>query len=628
MENTIEKILNNKKYVESHIKKTYPELYKEIILFNDGLDISWLNKLYNYIYKIKGKNCEYCGKPLKFKEKMSIGYGKYCSKKCTSRATRVKVKQTNLDKYGVEFPLQNKEILNKVKQTNLDKYGVESTLSNENVKNKIKQTNIEKYGVDNPINSIEIRNKIKQTNLNKYGVENIFENKEVRKKINEKYWNKTNDERKKIFQKMKQTNLNKYGVSTVLSLEENRNKQKRIIREKYGVEFALQNSEIHKKGQETIRKKYEVHNVSQSLIVKENKKSNILIKWAKKLNISINNIEYDNGIFIIKHYCKDHDKFKINYDDLYNRFNMGVINICTKCNPINKQSKIKEKEIASFIDNELNLNYVRNNRKILNGKEIDFYFPEHNLGIEFNGLYYHSNKFTTKNYHLSKTELAEKQNIQLLHIFEDEWIFKRDIIKSIIKSKLNIFDQKYYARKCEIREINDNQLVRKFLNKNHLQGFIGGNIKLGLFYNNELISLMIFGKKRIALGSKSINNNDEFELLRFCNKLNTQVIGGASKLLSFFIKNYKPKLILTFADRRYSNGDLYEKLGFKFIKNTKPNYWYFQKNKLIRYHRFKFRKDILVKNGYNSNKTEKEIMIKNKYYYIYDCGNKKYLLNQ
>jgi len=626
MEKAIKKILNNKKYIESHIKKTYPELYNKIILFNKNLDISWLNKLYNYIYKIKSKNCEYCGKSLKFKENFSIGYGKYCSKKCTSRATRDKVKQTNLNKYGVEFPLQNEKILNKVKQTNLNKYGVESTLLNKNVKNKIKQTNIEKYGVENPFQSKLIRNKIKQTNLNKYGVENIFENEEVRKKINVKYWNKTNDERKKIVQKAKQTNINKYGVSTVLLLEENRNKQKKIIKKKYGVEFALQNPEIYKKSREKIRKKYEVDNISQSLIIKKNKKNKFLINWAKKLNISINNIKYDNGIFIIKQYCKNHNSFKINYDDLYNRFNMGVINICTKCNPINKQSKIKEREIADFIDNDLNLKYDRNNRKILNGKEIDFYFPEYKLGIEFNGLYYHSNKFITKKYHLNKTEFAEKQNIQLLHIFEDEWIFKKDLIKSIIKSKLNIFDKKIYARKCEIREINDNQLVREFLERNHLQGFVGSKYKIGLFHNDELISLMIFSRKRIALGSKN-NNNNEFELLRFCNKLNTQVIGGASKLLNYFVKIYKPKSILTFADRRYSNGKLYQRLGFKFIKKTKPNYWYFKKNKLIRYHRFNFRKDILVKKGYDSNKTEKQIMTENGYYYIYDCGNKKYVLN-
>jgi hypothetical protein len=115
-------------------------------------------------------------------------------------------------------------------------------------------------------------------------------------------------------------------------------------------------------------------------------------------------------------------------------------------------------------------------------------------------------------------------------------------------------------------------------------------------------------------------------MLRFCNKLNTSVIGGASKLLKYFINNYKPKSILTFADRRYSNGSLYEKLGFKHVGNTKPNYWYFKKGNLKREYRFKFRKDVLVREGYDKNKTEHEIMTEREYLCIYDCGNMKFNL--
>jgi hypothetical protein len=134
---------------------------------------------------------------------------------------------------------------------------------------------------------------------------------------------------------------------------------------------------------------------------------------------------------------------------------------------------------------------------------------------------------------------------------------------------------------------------------------------------------MAFGKKRIAMGNKQ-QIDGEFEMLRFCNKLNTQVDGGASKLLKYFIKNYRPKLILTFADRRYSNGNLYKQLGFEFIDNTKPNYWYFKSAEMIRYHRFKFRKDVLVKEDYDKNKSEFEIMAERGYLRIYDCGNMKF----
>ena len=294
---------------------------------------------------------------------------------------------------------------------------------------------------------------------------------------------------------------------------------------------------------------------------------------------------------------------------------------CSKCGAnISKP----EKEIIDFLK-VLNIDLIENDRDLLSGKEIDIYMPEYKLGIEFDGLYYHSNIFLNKKYHLNKTEECEKQGIRLLHIFEDEWYYKKEIIKSIIKSKLGIVDNKIYGRKTEVKEIQDNKMIRNFLDKNHLQGFVGSKIKIGLFYDNELVSIMTFGKKRIAMGNR-INNDGEYEMLRFCNKLNTQIIGGASKILSYFIKTYQPKSILSFADRRYSIGNLYKKLGFEYIGNSKPNYWYFKTNKLKKYHRFNFRKDILVKAGYDSNKTEKQIMSENNYYHIYDSGNLKFKL--
>jgi len=165
------------------------------------------------------------------------------------------------------------------------------------------------------------------------------------------------------------------------------------------------------------------------------------------------------------------------------------------------------------------------------------------------------------------------------------------------------------------------KLVREFLENNHLQGFVGSKIKLGLFFENELINLMTFGKRRVAMGKKS-SNEGEFKLLRFCNKLNTNVLGGASKLFKYFKENYIPKEITTYADRSHSNGELYEQLGFKFIGKTTPNYYYIIDG--IKHHRFNFRKDKLVKEGFNSNKTKHEIMINRNIFRIYDSGNLKF----
>jgi len=269
-----------------------------------------------------------------------------------------------------------------------------------------------------------------------------------------------------------------------------------------------------------------------------------------------------------------------------------------------------EKEIKEYIKT-LNIVFEENNRKILNN-EIDIYIPDHKLAIEFDGLYWHSELFKDKNYHLNKTEKCEKQGIELIHIFEDEWLYKKEIVKNIIKSKLGLINNKINASDCEIKEINDNKLIRNFLENNHINGYIGSEFKIGLFYNNELISLMILNKK--------------YEILRFCDRNDIIVIDSMSKLLKYFINYYKPNLIIMFVDRRYDSGKRYEVLGFTYKEKTRPNYWYTTcSGKIIkRNHRFKYKKNILIKQGYNSNKTEHEIMLENNYLRVYDCGKTKY----
>jgi hypothetical protein len=133
---------------------------------------------------------------------------------------------------------------------------------------------------------------------------------------------------------------------------------------------------------------------------------------------------------------------------------------------------------------------------------------------------------------------------------------------------------------------------------------------------------MTFGGLRKNMGSKS--EEGSYELYRFCNKINTNVIGGFSKLLKFFIENYKPSKIITFSDNRYFDGEVYLKNNFIFVSETELNYYYIINHK--RENRFKYRKDILVKEGYDKNKTEKQIMTERNIPRIYDCGNKKWIL--
>ena len=330
----------------------------------------------------------------------------------------------------------------------------------------------------------------------------------------------------------------------------------------------------------------------------------------------INTNDYINTMSYLTIICPEHGIFKQMARN--HLFGQG----CPKC--FFTKSKLEE-NIANYIKSIINKTIViENDRKILKGKELDILIPDKNIAFEIDGLIWHSDKFENdKDFHLNKTEECEKQNIKLIHIFEDEWIEKQEIVKSKIKNILGYTDTKIYARKCEIKEVTYNDSVN-FLNKNHLQGNCVSKIRYGLYYNDELVSLMTFGSLRKNLNNKKHKN--KYELLRFCNKINTTVIGGASKLLKHFINVNKPLSIISYADRRWSNGNLYEKLGFKFIKNTTPSYFYVINKK--RENRFKYRKDVLVRK-YNCPKdmTEKEFCTSQGWFRIYDCGTKKYELN-
>lgn len=289
-----------------------------------------------------------------------------------------------------------------------------------------------------------------------------------------------------------------------------------------------------------------------------------------------------------------------------------------------KQSK-EELELLEFISKIYPGEIKTNVKNILPKSEIDIYIPELQLGIEYNGLYWHSEKAGRyKDYHLNKLKLAQKNNIRLIQIFSDEWINKKEITKNKLKNIFKISNNRIHARKCNIQEISSNT-KNIFLNKHHIQGEDRSNIKLGLFYNNELVGVMTFSKPRLALGQNK-KEKDIYELSRFATSYN--ILGGASKLLKFFIKKYNPNIIYSYSDNRWTDpyNNMYLKLGFSLNKQSPPGYYY-TKDYLTRYHRFNFTKLHLKKLGININgKTEKQIMEELKYTRIWDCGVTKYIL--
>lgn len=278
----------------------------------------------------------------------------------------------------------------------------------------------------------------------------------------------------------------------------------------------------------------------------------------------------------------------------------------------------QEYEIHEFIES-LGFQVEGNKRSVIGEGEVDLWIPEKGVAIEHNGLFWHSEIHKTNDYHVRKLESAREAGIRLIQIFEDEWRDKESIVRSRIESILGC-SKRIYARKCRLVEV-DNKTQRQFFESNHLQGSRNCDVAIGLEYDGKLMAVMSFASthRRPGIGSEE----HEWELLRFANRSGSTVVGGASRLMKWFRTRYRGSII-SYAERRWSDGGLYESLGFEHRGCSKPSYWYVRGGK--RYHRFGFAKHKLVEKGFDASKTEREIMAENGYLRVYDCGQMIYAL--
>ena len=556
---------SGKMSVERFVKNNYKEDYDIIINYcQEKLnDIPFKQKVYhcvsdiNYIVKCKHPSCD---NKVNFKN-TTIGYMTYCSNKCIgSDPDMIKLKEEkSIAKFGTKTPGENQSIKDKTRVTNNKKYGGDSPMSNKEVQEKSKKTLIENWGVDNINKHPDILNK--RVNTFKENIDTWKEN-------------------------YKKTSL-----------------------EKYGVEHPWMNNDIHNKSTQ----------------------SNYYVDFEKIFN---EKIEYSNGVLIDydietngqKKYHIKCNNCNQNYYIHTSCINYRVKNkipLCTLCNPKGSFSNVSsgESNLVNFIKGNYNKEIILNNRSIINPYELDIYLPDINLAIEFNGLYWHSELNKEKDYHLNKTKSCEDNGIQLMHVWEDDWVNKKDIIKSMLLNKMGITPNKIYARNCIICKVGSSE-YRKFLNENHIQGYSPSSHSLGLYYKDELVSLMTFCKPRKMMGQKKTDG--VLELSRFCNRLNTNVIGGASKLFKNFIKDTSINQIFSFSDKSYSSGNLYKILGFVYSHQSKINYsWVINKE---RKHRYNFTKYRLIEMGYNENKSERDIMYEDVgSYRIWNCGQDKWI---
>jgi hypothetical protein len=455
-----------------------------------------------------------------------------------------------------------------------------------------------KYGVDHYSKTEKFKQKYKNTCLEKYGG----------------HYNKLDEFKEKIFS----TNLERYGSEYVMQNSEVKDKQQQKMIDLYGYTCPLKNPKIIEKSNNTMMMKYGSTYSMQISEIKDKIIKNSSDTKIKKilLNSSIIDVDYIKNLYKVN--CERCNSIYEISPHMYSMRKKYNTTMCTNCNKIGKSGH--QTLLYDFIRENYDKNIILNTRSVIGPLELDVYLPDINIAFEFNGLYWHSEIYVDKDYHKLKSDMCRKIGIQLIHIWEDDWIYKRNIVKSMILNKIGKTKNRIYARKCEIKEIDDVKLVKNFLEENHLQGFIGSNIKIGLFYDKDLVSLMTFGGLRKSLGQTG--KEGYYEMLRLCTVLNTNIIGGPSKLFKYFLNNYNPKEIISYADISHSIGGVYRKIGFNFLSYTSPNYYYIVDG--VRQHRYKFRKDRLVEDGENIDKSESEIMANRGIFRIYNSGNIKF----
>lgn len=569
----------SEKFVVKYIKEHYPEHFDKILKLEPE---KFKEKLYWYIHDLKEfPKCLTCDGPVRFKSLLQ-GYKTYCCSNCANKSSikKEQIKNTNIKRYGGVAPACSKEVKNKAKQTCLKKYGKEYAIQNKDIQEKVKEFNRKKYGVDWASSLKEITDKQVATQRARYGGVG-FESSDLKRKA---------EVTKELLYGDPYYNNNEQSVATQRARYGGVGNESAILKQKY---------------QETRR----------ACIIDD---KDFLIGYTNE------------GYWICK--CphpecnKCSEKNYIIKPILFSGRLKDHTEPCTRLLPVQKSHSACT-TIELFVRDILDKCKIKyeTNKFMLDGKQVDIYIPSKKFAIECNGVYHHSTRFKNENYHINKFKIACNKGIRLLTIWSDQIINHPEIVKSMILTKIGKCKNSLYARKCIIKEV-ESAAAGKFLENNHIQGSTPTSVRLGLYYNNELVSLMTFTQKAGCQGKKD-KSKTEWNLNRFCNKINTHVVGGASKLLKYFIKNYNPKTIISFSHNDISDGHLYETLGF--VSDHKINSSYYYVKGLHRWHRSTFTKAGIVARGWkdkiDSSWTERQVMDERNYLRIYDSGTQKWI---
>lgn len=405
---------------------------------------------------------------------------------------------------------------------------------------------------------------------------------------------------------VRQTCINRYGGPAPCSSKEVQAKMEGTLMQRYGHRNALQVPTIKEKVFGTIVKKYGGVGAASPMLAKK----------QKQTTLERYGVEYS-------HQCpKIMAKVQATFMEKY-----GVPNPCL-LNPASAAPSSQELIIRSWLD-EWDITYTTNDRTIITPRELDIYIPALKIAIECNGCYWHSDMEKPKDYHIKKFQDCKNSGIQLIQIWEDWMINKPEIVKSFLQAKLGMCNQAIPARKCEVRELDYN-VAMEFLEANHIQGKCSSNYRIGLVYEGQLVAVMCFNKRSALSGPKAISNS-EAELIRFCNLRGTRVIGGAGKLLKYYIRRFKPAIVTSYSANDISNGQLYRSLDFITDDKVSESYWYIEPGTFRRQHRSLYTRAGIVRRWpeYDINDkswTERMVMDSKGYMRIYDSGTTKWIM--
>lgn len=438
-------------------------------------------------------------------------------------------------------------------------------------------------------------------------------------------------------EKKDNTMMQRYGAKYTAQNSELHAKMKKTCVEKYGVDNPFKDPTTQQQIKDTVDEKYGVSNVMHDDNIAKTQKQACQQKDFTTINKKIRSTTYDNnGYYHIrqKHLSEDQILLLNNADWLYHKHYVEKLTLGEIADEIGVEGtvishrfslfdidvqrfawSVGEKQVMEFF-NDLGVEVIQGNRTILSGLELDLYIPKYNIAIEYCGLYWHADCHARidKHYHSVKHKKCEEQGIMLITIFEDEWRKRKKQVQAKLLSLIGMDDRPLvYARNTSIDTVSTADKT-KFFDDHHIQGSGPGSINHGLIYNGDLVACISF-----------IKQTNKYYLNRYATS--HRVVGGFSKLLAHFKREYPWNVIVSFADLRWSDGSLYDKTGWELNSTIPPDYYY-SPNGHDRYHKFNYRRKYLSKKlkQYDPSLSERENCDNNGILRIWDCGKLRYVL--